>query len=140
MILPPARLVRWFFWPYACLIFALTHWPKLEIKADIPRPDLIIHVVVFGSWTAVFIMCGFFGPRLEKRPVLISGAVSLAYSAVDEALQLIPFINRHAGLDDAAANALGVALATAGMLLLGHVLRGRAGARAGSLEGPMKQA
>lgn len=109
--------IRYAFWPFAGLIFVLTHWPNLKIEAPIQRPDLIAHVAVFGVWTAFCIACAFFGPALSIRNILLSGVVSVIYSSIDEALQAVPFVQRHAAFDDAAANACGVALIT-GIALL----------------------
>ncbi len=90
-------------------IFLLTHWPKLTIPLP-GRPDLVAHLVVFGTWTILCIACGFFGPWHSARNIARSVVVSVAYSAVDEALQAIPFIRRFAAWDDWCANVVGVAL------------------------------
>ena len=84
----------------------------------------MIHLAAFFTWTALLIACGFFGPALSGRNVLVSGAVALAYSALDEATQGIPGLGRTVALDDWLANASGVALATLGALALGRLRRG----------------
>lgn len=112
---------------YAALVFTATHWPKLEIHAPIERPDLVIHLGVFGLWAGACIAAAFFGPLWSTRNILISGLVSLIYSAFDEATQAIPFIHRTCALDDWCYNALGVAGATAIALLLARRRRARAG-------------
>lgn len=105
---------------YALLIVTLTHWPGLTIEGPVARPDLWIHVGVFGGWTVLFAACGWFGPALSARNVLLSGAASLAYATVDEVTQGLPGINRHVAVDDWLANAAGIILATAGLLALGR--------------------
>lgn len=121
MILPSPRLVRRVFWPYAAVIFVATHWPRLEIHAPIERPDLILHVGVFALWTVLCALCGFFGPALSMRNIALAGGVGLVYSFADEALQAVPFLHRHAALDDALANALGVALAAAVLVIVSFI-------------------
>jgi hypothetical protein len=98
-------------------LYIATHWPKLELPGE-GRPDLVVHVVAFGLWTTLIIGCGFFGPALSGRNIAASLAVATAYAAFDEATQAIPWIRRHAAVDDFAANLLGVLLACAGAVLL----------------------
>ncbi len=90
-------------------IFLLTHWPKLAIPLP-GRPDLVAHLVIFGTWTILCTACGFFGPWHSARNIGKSVAVSVAYSAFDEALQAIPFIQRQAAWDDWCADVVGVAV------------------------------
>ena len=96
---------------YAALTATATHWPKLELPLPSMRPDILIHMFVFGLWTLACVFAAFFGPALSRRNILLAGLVSLAYSAVDELTQGIPGINRVVGLDDALANAAGVFVA-----------------------------
>lgn len=111
------------FWIYALIVFGLTHFPGVKIEGPIPRPDLIVHITVFGLWTALCIACGFFGTPLSTRNILLSGLVSLIYSALDEGSQAIPMFIRVAAWDDWLANAAGVIIVTFGALLLARRLR-----------------
>ena len=95
---------------YAALTVTATHWPKLELPLPSMRPDILIHMLVFGLWTIACVYAGFFGPILSRRNMLLAGAVSLVYSAIDEVTQGLPGVNRVVGLDDALANAAGVAV------------------------------
>lgn len=123
MRLPAPRTVRWVFWPYAAVILALTHWPGVVIEGPIPRPDIVVHVAVFGVWTSLCIACAFFGERWRPRSIVISAAASLAYALLDEWTQSIPALRRVAAWDDAAANAAGVAAATITAFALAPRLR-----------------
>lgn len=109
----PARrtIIHSAFWLYVLLIYVLTHMPGVKIEGPIPRPDLVIHITVFGLWTALCIACGFFGPALSARNILSAYLVSLAYSAFDESTQAIPVLHRVAAWDDWFANAAGVTTA-----------------------------
>jgi len=104
-------LWRWLFAPYAVTLFIATHWPKIRIDGPIPRTDLLIHVTVFGGWGLLATLCGFFGPPLSRRNIVRTWMLGLVYAAIDESLQLIPFLQRVAAIDDYAANASGITLA-----------------------------
>ena len=86
------------FWIYVPILFTATHWPRLEIPLPGNRPDLVIHVGAFGLWAALLIGAGFFGPPLSRRNIGAALAVAPAYAALDEGLQAIPFVHRHAAL------------------------------------------
>ncbi len=111
------------FWLYVLLVYFLTHAPGVKIEGPIPRPDLIVHMTVFGLWTALCIACGFFGPRWSALNILVSGVVALAYSAFDEGTQVIPALNRVAAWDDWFANAAGVGAATTAALVIARLRR-----------------
>lgn len=97
---------------YAVSLFIATHWPNLRIEgAPIPRPDLLIHLVVFAVWGGLSQACAFFGPRLSLHNTAYTLLLGLLYAAADEALQGIPALNRHASVDDFIANAAGIAIA-----------------------------
>lgn len=108
----PTRSWRVFlFGCYAGFVFVGTHWPALAIP--IPgRPDLVVHLSLFGLWTLMCIQAEPFGPMFSLRNVLASQLVSVVYSGIDEGLQAIPIVRRVAALDDFGANTCGVLLAT----------------------------
>lgn len=110
MIIPP-RVIRPLFWLYVLLIYTLTHMPGVKIEGPIPRPDLLVHIMVFGLWGALCIWCGYFGPVLSVRNISRATACSIVYTAFDEWTQAIPALLRVAAFDDWAANATGVVLA-----------------------------
>jgi hypothetical protein len=111
------------FWLYVLLVYFLTHAPGVKIEGPIPRPDLIVHMTVFGLWTALCIACAYFGPIWSHRNILIAGIISLSYSAFDESTQVIPAINRVAAWDDWFANAAGVTLVTIAALVFARLRR-----------------
>jgi VanZ family protein len=115
--------VRWLFWPYAAIVFTATHWPKLKIPDPVPRTDLWIHLSCFCLWTVLAGLCAFFGPRWSKQNVGLTCFVALTYAAIDEGLQFPAFLGRTVALDDLGANAIGVIVGTALLLLRGK-LRG----------------
>lgn len=107
----PRTLRRTAFWCYASAIFVLTHWPRLEVRVPgVERPDLIAHFAVFGLWYLLLFSAAYFGRLGTWRSLVLAWAVAAAYACVDEGLQLIPFIGRHAAWDDLAANLGGVTL------------------------------
>jgi VanZ family protein len=115
-------IARLAFAAYALLLFTLTHIPNVKIEATW-RPDLLMHLVAFGGWTLFLILAGFFGPVFSFRNIASAAALGAAYGAIDEALQAIPFIHRHAAVDDWLADCLGVALGCAAALILRFLWR-----------------
>ena len=111
------------FWLYVLLVYFLTHAPGVRIEGPIPRPDLIVHMTVFGLWTALCIACGFFGRMWSARNIVFSGMVALAYSAFDEGTQVIPALNRVAAWDDWFANAAGVGAVSVAALVIARLRR-----------------
>lgn len=103
----PRALARRTFFVYVPLLFLATHWPNFQIPVP-GRPDLIVHAAVFGLWTAVLIACAFFGPALSWRNIAWCTLIAAVYSGVDEGLQAVPWIRRHAAWDDWGANLIGV--------------------------------
>ena len=119
------------------LVFALalvtgTHWPALRIGGSIARPDLLIHVAAFGMWTALLMLCGFFGSPFSTRNVLISAGVAVVYAAIDELTQGIPILQRTVSMQDFLANVIGIGCATILAGLASLSIR-----RSGDLHGPM---
>lgn len=110
---------------YAGFMFVGTHWPALTIPVP-GRPDLMVHLVLFGLWTAMCIGAEPFGPMLSLRNILASQLVSVIYAGIDEGLQAVPFIRRAAALDDFGANTCGVLAVTLFALTLRRFLH-RAG-------------
>ena len=98
---------------YAVALVVATHWPELTIAGG-GRPDLPIHAAVFGVWCALLLRTRWFGPTLSTRNIAVSTLVACAMAVLDETTQAIPAINRTFGLDDLAANGVGI-VATAGI-------------------------
>ncbi len=105
---------------YACLLFAGTHWPRLAIDMEIGRPDLVVHFLAFGTWMILFNLTAFFGPTLNKGPILRRTALALVYAAFDESTQLITILHRHAGWADFAANVGGILSASCVLYFMAH--------------------
>ena len=137
------RLARVAFWFYAIALFVATHWPNLRIESShIPRPDIFIHMAVFGGWVMLLVATGYLAPgsddplaesrgvrgwlRLVTRPraVLLAMFVALAYAALDELTQGVPGLGRTVALDDYAANCGGIVAACGAAALLRFFTRG----------------
>ncbi len=99
----------WLFVAYAVLLFIGTHWPNLKIPtAVVQRPDLVIHLTAFGTWTVLLWWSGLAGLRARWRTAVRVLVIGLVYAAVDEVSQGIPGLGRTVALDDYLADALGV--------------------------------
>ncbi len=111
---------------YAVALFTATHWPELQLpEGDVPRPDLYVHFAVFGLWTILLGLSGLMGDIGCRRALLKTALVAGIYSAIDEGLQAIPWLRRHAVLDDLAANLGGVLLGVIALLIVGRFLSRR---------------
>lgn len=80
-----------------------THWPKLVFGPEAPS-DKILHAVTFGLLTFLL-----WHTRWIKS-VWILLLVMLAYAAVDEWTQSLPWFQRHTSLNDWIADQVGIAL------------------------------
>jgi len=112
--------VRVAFAVYACGLALVTHWPALRAPiVGLSRSDMVAHVGVFGVWAALMLLCGWFGPVLSARNIVVGFLVALAYAGLDEGTQAIPAVKRYAGWDDFAANVMGVCCGVAAVAALG---------------------
>lgn len=116
-------VVRCALWPYAVIVAVFTLWPKLKVPMPVPRSDLIIHLVCFGLLGLLVIAAGLFGPVFSRRNLLVACIVAVAFAALDEGLQAIPFLNRTCAWDDMAANVMGILTAFLVMGLWGRAVR-----------------
>ncbi len=120
----------WFvFGGYVGTIFALTHWPRLSIAIGVPRPDLLIHLIVFFLWTLLLAVCRPAGPLLSGRNTRWTAGIAIVYAVFDELTQGIPGINRAVGIDDLAANIAGIGIAVAALLIARRAALGRSRGR-----------
>jgi len=97
---------------FAVLLFVGTHWPQLRIEGPIPRPDLVIHLVVFGMWALLLCVSGIFGEPGRLATSSRCFGVGVVYAAFDESTQMIPALGRYAAMDDYLFNVIGLALGT----------------------------
>lgn len=117
-LFPGARLV---FAAVAVALATATHWPKLKVPGP-EGTDLVIHMASFGAWTIALACCGFFGPALERRSILVGVPAALAYAGLDELTQAFS-PGRVVTWADFGANALGVAAASLLLLIVAPVIR-----------------
>ena len=108
---------RWCFGAYAATLFVATHWPNLKIEGT-GRPDLFVHVAAFGLFAALMIVARFFGPALSIRNIGAVAVIATVYAGIDEWMQAIPWIKRHAAWDDWLADVGGIAIACGGALVM----------------------
>lgn len=102
------RLARAAFVVYALTLFTLTHWPRLQLGTPIPRPDIWAHLLAFGLWTALLHATGWLGRPFSAKAILLSTVAGACISAVDEASQALPGVNRTVSGSDLLANLGGV--------------------------------
>jgi hypothetical protein len=116
------RGARGLFLAYACVLIVLTHWPRLTLPSeDIPRPDVVVHTIAFAIWSFLCVRAGWFAPRHTARNILLAALTSLAYAAIDEGTQAIPWFQRTCAWDDFAADLLGVGAGLTLALLLAAI-------------------
>lgn len=120
------RVIAFLFGVYAGVLFVGTHWPALRIEGPIRRPDLVVHFGAFGTWAFLMMMCGVWGRVASWRNVGWSVVAALLYAGLDEGLQAIPVIRRTCAWDDYAANAGGVLIAAAVVVVVGKIAKRRA--------------
>jgi len=103
--------LRYAFFIYAPLLFLGTHWPQLTIPLP-GRPDLVVHMTIFGGWTLLLFLSGLVGDPRSWRTVAVTHVVAVLYAAADESLQAVPLVRRHFDWDDMMFNTFGVVAAT----------------------------
>lgn len=142
------RLARIAFWLYAVATFTATHWPNLRIQSSlIDRPDILIHMTVFGTWAFLLVMTGYMeresaDPLAESRgvrgwvrlvtrgrAVLLVILAAALYAAFDELSQGIPGLGRTVAWDDYAANCAGILAGSGAAMLLRRVVSGSSSGR-----------
>jgi len=106
----PARWARrTVFILYAIALFLGTHWPQLDLgEPPVDHFDKFLHFGAFAGWSLLLAACGFFGAPLSKRNLAWCLPIALVYAGLDELLQAIPALNRHASWWDYGANTAGV--------------------------------
>ena len=124
----PRRTWRWLFLAYVTLLTIGLLWPKLQIPAVMPRPDLVVHYVSFGLFT--LLLCLWNPARTPRLGVnlLVAFAAGAAYGGATELLQAIPILNRSAGWDDWGADVLGVGCGLLAYLAMRKLVRSHSAA------------
>ncbi len=112
---------------YAVTLVTLTHWPRLQLPADIiERPDLVAHVGAFGLLNCLMIAASLFGPALSGRNIALASLVCAIYAPIDELTQSLPGVNRHTSGLDVLADLVGVSLAAIAALAVARFRQRRA--------------
>ena len=124
---PGARGTLWWralAWLVLSIVFTATHWPNLQLDLPMRGSDKVLHAVAFMMLALVWWPTGF------VRSVPLFALAAASWSILDEALQALPFVHRHAGVEDAVANLCGIAIATLVIVALqqdprapGHAVR-----------------
>jgi len=118
------------FWPilliaYVCVLATATHWPRLRFDGPVPRSDLYIHLLAFGTLGGLVTLSAFFAPAASGRNIALSWLAAMLYAAVDESTQAIPGLGRTAALDDFLANTAGITLGVAAAAVLTRLVAPR---------------
>ncbi len=124
---PGARGTLWWralAWLVLSIVFTATHWPNLQLDLPMRGSDKVLHAVAFMMLALVWWPTGF------VRSVPLFALAAASWSILDEALQALPFVHRHAGVEDAVANLCGITIATLVILAVqqdprapGHAVR-----------------
>jgi putative peptidoglycan lipid II flippase len=124
------RLAALAFPVYALTLATLTHWPRLRIEAPIERPDIFVHAIAFGLWTALLMATGWLGRPLGAKSVFLATVAGACVATVDEASQALPGLGRTVDRSDLWANLIGVGAVglCAGVWSLVRWVRGRTSA------------
>lgn len=105
---PGARGTLWWralAWLALATVFTATHWPELELDLPMRGSDKVLHAIAFMTLALIWWPTGFF------RSVARFAIAAALWSMFDEALQALPIVRRHAGVEDAVANLCGIAIA-----------------------------
>jgi|SRR5947207_394319 len=108
------RTLRRYLWTitaiYWCVMFILTHVPG-EHLPDVRINDKIEHLLAYGGLGGIlFLSIWASRPQWQQIGALVL-AIGMAYGAIDEWLQAIPFIHRDCSLLDWFADTTGLAVA-----------------------------
>lgn len=124
---PGARGTLWWralAWIVLATVFTATHWPNLQLDMPLRGSDKVLHAVAFMVLALVWWPTGLI------RGVAPFALVAAGWSIVDESLQALPFVHRHAGVEDGVANLCGIAIAVMAIVALrrdpdapGHAVR-----------------
>ncbi len=112
---PGARGTLWWralAWIALAIVFTATHWPNLQLDLPMRGSDKVLHAVAFMMLALVWWPTGFI------RSVPLFALVAASWSILDEVLQALPFVHRHAGVEDAVANLCGIAIATLAIIAM----------------------
>jgi len=124
---PGARGTLWWralAWMALAIVFTATHWPNLQLDLPMRGSDKVLHAVAFMALALVW------WPTRFIRSVPLFALAAASWSILDELLQALPVVHRHAGVEDAVANLCGIAIATLVIVALrqdpnapGHAVR-----------------
>ena len=95
---------------YWLALFAATHIPAPRLP-PIPVKDKTAHFVGYGLLATALMVSLRASGRLRSTSAITVLAILLAYGAIDEWTQALPFINRSCELADWHADAAGTAVA-----------------------------
>jgi VanZ family protein len=94
---------------YWIVLFALTHLPAPRLPPV--RNDKMAHFIGYALLAAALMISLRAAGRLSSRSAITVLAIALAYGAIDEWTQALPFIHRSCELGDWHADAAGAAVA-----------------------------
>jgi hypothetical protein len=101
---------------YALALTVATHWPELRLATPVgPAPDKLAHMLAFGGLAFLLLTTRWL------RSAWQVGLVLLAWTALDEVTQGLPFFRRSISWQDLAAGQIGVLLAVVWWWALGPI-------------------
>ncbi|HRP63288.1 MAG TPA: VanZ family protein, partial [Phycisphaerales bacterium] len=111
-----ARPWRVLFIVYAAAMTTGTHWPRLDLSVgEIRAPDKILHMLAFGGLAFLLSRTRW----VRSRWMLLF--IMLVWAMLDEITQAIPILGRTFSWLDVSAGAMGIALVTLWLWVLGPV-------------------
>jgi hypothetical protein len=99
----------------AVLLTVATHWPRLQLPAEVPLTDKGIHLAAFATFTVLLWQTQWI------HRLWLTFLAAVAWAGLDELSQGIPGVNRYVGWDDGLANVMGVLCSASIIWALGPV-------------------
>jgi VanZ family protein len=95
---------------YWSIIFALTHTPAQHLP-KVKLNDKYEHLLAYGALGGL-LFCSLWASRPARRGIALTVLmIGMAYGAVDEWLQALPFVHRDCSLADWFADVAGISIA-----------------------------
>ncbi len=106
------------FWPaisWFVVILLLTalpgsYFPQVETFWEWLSPDKLVHVIMFGVFTALILFgarAQYFNPKTRYTVVIVSLSIGIVFGLITELLQYYVIVGRHGSLFDFIADGLG---------------------------------
>lgn len=114
----PRRWLAFVLGVYWSLLFIGTHIPRPETFIPPGVSDKLLHFCAFAGLAFLYALCRSQHDERTARSYVTSFAVLAGYAALDEILQMVPFINRNTDFGDWVADVAGILAGLAAVYLL----------------------